>query len=217
MPKVLIVGKTKMGKGICIGGIVLVNDRSVRLLPPENGYSLPRDTQFDIGEIWNLEWQELPSSELTPPHTEDVRVISQEFVKELRGRKLRDRILRITDAPLISPDQLFDNCILPTRQRKAYVDLYGSRPQYSTGFWRLDKALHRRLDEGGGVRYLYCRDDMPCDFNDQDLVFDIPYVGKYNALLEIIPRDTLLRFSLSREWEAGRYVGFWLQLSGWFL
>ncbi len=215
MPKVLIVGKTRMGSGICLGGIVLVNNRSIRLLP-EDGYSYPKDTPFEIGDMWNLEWQELPTTEITTPHTEDVRVIRQSHVKQLSMRKLKNRIPRISDVSLVYPKQLFDNSIRFTAKRKALVYQYGSKPQYSTGFWRLDKALHKRHDEKGRVRYLYCTNDLSCNFSDQDLVLDVPYVG-CEAPIEFIPRDTLLRFSLSREYSAGKYYGFWLQLSGWFL
>ena len=215
MPKVLIVGKTRMGSGICLGGIQLTNSRSVRLLP-KTGYTHAKNTSFNLGEIWDLELQEVPESDTITPHTEDVRVIRKAQVKTLSRRKLRDRILRITDAPLVYPKQLFDDCIRFTTQRKALVYRYGSKPQYSTGFWRFNKVLHKRLDERGRVRYLYCKDDSSCDFIDQDLVLDVPYVGCGDPV-ESIPRDTLLRFSLSREYKAGNYNGFWLQLSGWFL
>lgn len=215
MPKVLIVGKTKMGSGVCLGGIVLTSCRSVRLLP-KIGKTHAKSTPFKLGEIWNLELQDIPESELSLPHTEDVRVISKDYVKKLSGRKLRDRILRITDAPLVYPDQLFEGCIQFTDLRKALVYLYGAKPKYSTGFWRLDKALHKRFDDYGKVRYLYCKDDRSCDVVDQDLVLDVPYKG-CESPIEIIPRETLLRFSLTREYRAKKYVGFWLQLSGWFL
>ena len=215
MPKVLIVGKTRMGSGICIGGIVLVNDRSVRLRL-ESGHSHDKNAPFNLGEIWDLKLKDLPKREVAAPHTEDVQVISKDYVKKLSRRKLRDRILRITDAPLICPDQLFDNCMRFTRQRKALVYLNGSKPQYSTGFWRLDKALHKCHADRRKVRYLYCTNTVSCDFGDQDLVLNVPYVG-CDAPIENIPRDTLLRFSLSREYKAGKYNGYWLQLSGWFL
>lgn len=215
MTKVLIVGKTKMGNGVCLGGIVLANCRSVRLLP-QTGHSHPENTSLNVGEIWDLELQEIPKSELTAPHTEDVRVIRESQVKTLSMRKLKNRILRITDAPLVYPKQLFDNCLRFTTLRKALVYRYGSSPKYSTGFWRFDKALHKRYDDNGKVRYLYCKDDISCDYSDEDLVLDVPYVG-CDAPLESIPHGTLLRFSLSREYRAGKYNGFWLQLSGWFL
>ena len=214
MLKVLIVGKTRMGKGLCFGGIVLVNSRSVRLLP-KAGHSFAKSARINLGDIWNLELKELGRSQVTAPHTEDVRVIAQEYVKTLSRRKLRERILRITDAPLVCPKQLFDNCTRFTERRKALVYRHGAKPQYSTGFWRFDRALHKRLDERGNVRFLYCKDDRSCDFIDQDLVLDVPYVGCDDPV-ESIPSETLLRFSLSREYRAGKYIGYWLQLSGWF-
>ena len=215
MPKVLIVGKTRMRSGVCLGGIVLTNCRSVRLLP-QTGYSHPKNTPYNVGEIWDLELQEIPQCELTAPHTEDVRIIPKSHVKSLSMRKLKNRIHRIADAPLVNPKQLFDDCIRFTAQKKALVYRHGNIPQYSTGFWRFDQALHRHHDESGKERYLYCRNGITCDFSDQDLVLDVQYVGR-GAPIESIPPDTLMRFSLSREFRAGKYNGFWLQLSGWFL
>lgn len=84
MPKVLIVGKTRMGSGICLGGIVLLNDRSVRLLP-ESGYTHDKNTPFNLGEIWDLKLKELPNNEVAAPHTEDVRVTRMAYIKNCRG------------------------------------------------------------------------------------------------------------------------------------
>ncbi len=53
MVQVLIVAKTKMSAGLCLGGLVLHNQRSVRLLPPAD-YSHPFDSPINLGEIWDF-------------------------------------------------------------------------------------------------------------------------------------------------------------------
>lgn len=210
MPKVLIVGKTKMREGLCFGGIMLVDDRSIRLLP-ESGHSYGKNAPFNLGEIWNLELKELSKHEVAAPHTEDVRVISKEYVKGLSRRKLRDRILRISSAPLVYPHQLFDSKLRYSQNKRAFIRPGEKGLNYSTGFWRFRHALHL-CRENGKLRYAYCDNDYSCDLDDDDLELDVPYVGCEPAI-DKIPAETLLRFSLAR-WEN---KPCYLMLSGWFL
>lgn len=60
MERVLIVAKTKMGEGVCLGGLVLNTRRSVRLLPWDpSRFSHRMDTPFNLGDIWDLELEEV--------------------------------------------------------------------------------------------------------------------------------------------------------------
>lgn len=213
MTRVVIVGKTKMGNLRCIGALGEIDNRSYRLLTAD-GNNFPANTTFNLGQVWDLDLRS--ESHLTPPHTEDHRVIRQRLVRTLSAPQLKRFIEDRVNAPILAPRQLFDTSIRFTTQKKALVYLYGSRPQYSTGFWRLKRALRLRRDERNRDRYLYCQDDQSCDYSDPDLVLDVQYVG-CEPSVRVLPRHTLLRFSLSREYRAGPYIGFWLQLSGWFL
>ncbi len=197
----------------CIGALGINDNKSYRLLTAE-GNNFPANKSFNLGQVWDLDLR--AKSNLTPPHTEDHRIIRQRLVRTLSMPELKQFLQDRVTAPIVAPRQLFDNCIRFTSQKKALVYLFGGKPQYSTGFWRLDKALHKRLDDYGRVRYFCCEDDSSCDFGDQDLRLDVSYVGCDDPI-EFIPRETLLRFSLSREFSAGNYYGYWLQLSGWFL
>lgn len=213
MTRVLIVGKTKMKSRRCIGALGVNDNKSYRL-QTIIGDSFPSNTVFNLGQVWDIDFEK--ESGLAPPHTEDVRILSQRRVQTLSMSELTRFLLDCVTAPVVSPQKLFDGCLRFTLRRKALIYRYGRIPQRSTGFWRLDKALHKRLDDNGKVRYLYCEDDISCDYSDEDLVLDVPYVG-CEAPLEKISRGTLLRFSLSGDYSAGKYYGYWLQLSGWFL
>ena len=213
MTTVVIVGKTKMRQKRCIGALGVNENRSYRLLT-SSGQNFPKNTEFNLGQVWDLDLQEV--SNHTPPHIEDIRILGQRLTRTLSMPQLREFLGNRVAAPVVSPKKLFGRRIRFTTRKKALVYRYGSVPQHSTGFWRLKKELHKRIDDDGRVRYLYCKDDTSCDFSDEDLVLDVGFVG-CEVPRENIPRGTLLRFSLSREHRAGKYNGFWLQLSGWFL
>ncbi len=213
MIRVVIVGKTKMKSKRCIGALGLNDNKSYRLLTL-TGDNLPSNTAFNLGQVWDIDFEK--DSGLAPPHTEDVRILNERRVQTLSMPELTRFLLDRVTAPVVCPQQLFDDCLRFTPRRKALIYRYGRIPQRSTGFWRLDKALHKRLDDKGKVRYLYCKDDISCDFSDENLVLDVPYVG-CETPPENIPLGSLLRFSLSGEYRAGKYNGYWLQLSGWFL
>ena len=54
MRKVLVVSRTKMRNGVCVGGIDLTSGLFVRL-HTEHGANLSCDAPYNIGEIWDLE------------------------------------------------------------------------------------------------------------------------------------------------------------------
>lgn len=73
MKRVIIVSKTRMrGDHVCVGGHDL-NERmrSLRLLQPD-GTNMPADARFEIGHVWELDYQ--PAPDVQPPHVEDVLV-----------------------------------------------------------------------------------------------------------------------------------------------
>ncbi len=213
MTRVLIVGKTIMKNQRCVGALGLNNNRSYRLLSAQ-GYNFPANTDFNIGQIWDLDLK--AETRVKPPHTEDHRILRQRLVRTLSSPQIRRFLEDRVNAPYVLPPQLFDNGIRFTSRKKALVFQYGKVPPYSTGFWKFRRALHISSDEKGKARYLYCNNDSSCDSSDEDLVLDVRYVG-CDAPPVFIPAGALLRFSLSRKYRAAKYFGYWLQLSGWFL
>ena len=70
--EVLILSKTKYGNTqVCVGGICTINKQFIRLLNP-GGYYQPADTQFNIGDIWDITFT--VNSNREEPHNEDVTI-----------------------------------------------------------------------------------------------------------------------------------------------
>ena len=208
MTRVVIVGKTKMQSQRCIGALGENDGRSFRLLT-STGNNFPVNTEFNLGQVWDLDLQEV--SDHTPPHTEDICILSQRLVQTLSMPRLNDFILSRVDAPVVSPQELFEGKLNFRQNKKAFIRRRNKGLNYSTGFWRFRKTIHLCHDYGK-LRYAYCNIDTSCDLNDDDLILDVPYVGCESPISKI-PAGTLLRFSLAR-WENNPY---YLMLSGWFL
>ncbi len=226
MVQVLIVAKTKMGWGVCLGGLVSntqgVFSRRVRLLPVDSGrYSHPMDTHFDLGHIWDLELEDVPNK--NPPHTEDMRIKGfQRYIQTIPKPELKDFLLnqvRVHAPPVhwppVHPSALFNGLIRFTERRKGYVSPADGLPGYSTGFWRFNQPLYKKAsyqyeededEDDDAARYFYFDDGIV----DGTVILDVKHKG-FDDPLEIIPQGTLLRFSLARGYKC------YLQLSGWFL
>ncbi len=214
MTKVLIVGKTHMGKKLCLGGISVNDCRSLRILPI-SGDGHEKSAPFDVGDVNEFDLEDIPHEQITAPHTENVRL--KRWTRRHGKATISEQkefILRRMGAPFVEPEQLFDGCLETSHNQRAFIPLDGTIPRFSTGFWRFRRDLHCNRDpyKKRKFRYLCCTDDSSCEFDDEDLLLDIPYVGVGRPEF-VIPAGTILRFSLSREFRGG----FWLQLSGWFL
>ena len=208
MVQVLIVAKTKMKTGICLGGLVAGSYRSIRPLPAQ-GYNHPQNKRIRVGEIWDLTLKEMPKREIAPPHTEDVRIIQEQYLRTVPASKLKAVLLKRVRAPFVHPSALFDGLIQFTYKQRGYVSRSAGL-RYSTGFWRFDQPLHK-YETGGAARYFYL-DHL--DDGTEVLVLDVKHIG-FDEPLETIPPGTLLRFSLSRGY-LDNPDKCYLQLSGWF-
>lgn len=211
MAEVLIVAKTHMGWGICLGGLLLKNCTSLRLLPA-SGFAHPKDTSLNVGDVWDLSLRQVPTDENVFAKTQEKRVVGRRYVRTMMTPELQNTILQCGDAPTVHPSDLFDRRIRINSNSKGFV-YFKYAPEFSTGFWRFKKTLYRQEDDSGEIRYLYCHEDVSCDFDDDDLVLDVKYVGCERPI-PVIPAGTILRFSLTRKIYRNRH---WLQLSGWFL
>ena len=188
MVQVLIVGKTRMRNGVCLGGLVLQDIQRVRLLPAK-GFGHPRDTRYNIGDEWNLTLEEVSKHEINAPHTEDTRIVEQQYIRSYTKRAVRDFVLKRIGAQLVHPRDLFDGRIFITDNKRARVTCRDGVPMYSTGFWRFEKALYKWQNDRK-IRYTYCEDDSSCNSDDEDLQLDVPYVG-CDEPLEKIPAGTI--------------------------
>lgn len=205
--RVLIVGKTQMWENACVGAISLQNGRSLRLLTGNGGHQ-PRDTDFEIGEVWDIEGNFPPADSLEPPHTEDFYVRRKSYVQE--HPNVTQYILDNIAIAHGGPSALFGGALQYTQKRRGYISRHGPIPQYSTGFWQSERPLRLNIEDGKNY-YLY---------SSASSVVSIPYVGFADTLAEI-PANALVRVSLARWWKPkdaddSLEPRCYLQFSGWF-
>lgn len=205
--EVLIVSKTHMSNAACVGGLVLSNNRYVRLLNPGN-YNQPTDTEFEVGDIYDITFTD--RTNIHPPHIEDVIITSKTFVRRVENMPnfLTQRNVIDWNGHI---NNLFGGLLNWTNSGTGYIPLGGQMPSKSVGFWIADKDLIRVSFENNKVRYRY-----PNGTNYRN----ISYVG-YQDTLATIPAGTILRVSLSRIFppensEITAPRGYYLQLSGWY-
>jgi len=208
--KVLIVAKTRMHRGeYCVGGLAQKGYYNVRLLT-DRRENQPWDTRFEVGDIWDLEFQPLKKPE--PPHIEDVTVTSR--IKLSHIDNIREVVLK--RAPVWRGDiaSVFDRQLQFTPGGAGYVSLQSRHgmPKGSVGFWLTDTELTLKSEEREGkTKHVYHTVDA--EKNARHL----PYVG-LNEPQPILEPGTLLRVSLARWWTPDLRVEerCYLQLSGWY-
>lgn len=203
MSVVLIVSRTQMKNGVCVGAIVENTGELVRL-HNDRGANLPTDAPYQIGERWNVNLQ--TSWRVRPrPHIEDkdttfinridnVGIIG---VKQyINNHNLGNRLIQgdINNA--------FEGC-LHFEGTKNYINS-DRIPGFSTQFWITDRELihHVSFDKH---YYMYGN-------------YRIKYVG-FQDCVDRIPAGTIIRLSLANWWD-GDGSGenrCYLQLSGWYL
>ena len=69
--KVVIVAKTRMGSGSCIGGLTF-NGRSLRLIPHDKDTNDQFNHEYEVGDVWDIDY--IPDSNIIPPHVENIIV-----------------------------------------------------------------------------------------------------------------------------------------------
>ena len=200
MTKVVIVSRTRMGSGVCVGGLTRDTCANVRLLPDEAVHAHPDDAPYRIGDVWDLDLEKPVA--VCPPHVEDMIV--------RRGRRVAvqtglDFWLREHVEPWEGDaSTLFDGALQQTASGTAYVG-HADLPTSSVGFWLPGKPLAL---EAARPRYRTTLDGAP---------ISVAYVGCELAATEI-PAWTLVRVSLARWYSPGgdAFEGCWLQISGWY-
>ena len=203
--KVLIVAKTRMGGGACIGAITEQGE-SVRLVPfdadPHDGANL----EYNVGDIWVISSE--PETSLIAPHNENIVVYEREHF--LTVRELVSAIELSMSSRSGGPNTLYEGLLQNTERGSLYVAERSGIPPYSTTFWRPDWPLTRDT-EGRRVRYRYPAENGECT---------LTFVG-FQEPLETIPAGTLLRVSLAHWWRPENTpdveLRCYAQLSGWFL
>lgn len=211
---VIIVSKTHMSNAACIGALA-TNGKYIRLLN-EGGYNQPIDTEFEVRQVWEIEFEERINKK--PPHIEDVIIKSKKLKGTLKEELTMLQMVQRFNAPIWkgSPDTLFDGLLNWTNNGSGYINEVGGIPRHSVGFWISDQPLKRHILSGqrdDGSEWKSTRYNYPNVNGWRNL----PYVG-FEESIEIIPAGTLLRVSLARWWDTNRTTEdrCSLQLSGWY-
>jgi len=203
--KVIIVAKTHMRGGACIGAITM-DGQSVRLVAHDMASNDHFNCEYQIGDVWEI--QADPPKDLNPPHVENIIVRSKRLLQAVS----MDRVIRFIEQvmpPICGgPDLLYDGLVQASAGGAMYIAERTGIPTASTLFWRPDRDLIRD-EEGKRIRYRY-----PTADGGRTLAF----VGFQDAI-GIIPAGTLVRVSLAHWWRPETCddleLRCYLQLSGW--
>lgn len=208
MSKVLIISKTRKGQqGACVGGIIVPELKSVRLLNTDGTHHKVATTEFQIGQLWEMDLK--PPAKFIPPHVENVLIQSKKLINKV------DSFESVIDKQELAqivweghPQSLFQGCLYWTGNRHGYIQK--DIPEMSTGFWIPDKDLI--FD--GGKYYIY--DDGREKWDSR---FGFKYVG-FEKPIDTIAAGTRVRVSLATWWHPDDIPDMpdrcYLQLSGWY-
>ena len=201
MATVLIVSRTKMAGGGCVGGLNEYNGELIRL-HNERGGNLSSEVPYEIGDRWEMS-VETAWNVREAPHVEDKQIVPIKklgnvgisgIIDYVRSHNLGKRIFA---GPLMGT---FDGCL----QLRNYVtkDIV---PDFSTQFWFPDEELYHVVSfDKDYYRY---RD------------IKIKYVG-FSSPITKIPIGSMVRLSLANWFDGdGRWPEYrcYLQISGWYI
>ncbi|MDL0434053.1 hypothetical protein QPM17_23210 [Marinobacter sp. TBZ242] len=193
---VVIMTRTAMSGGICVGAYDVVNEKMIRLLDNRAG-RLTADAPYQIGEVYSMVYAERYN--LIPPHAEDVAVYEAEYRGECPDDYF-DGLVNDVTVFSVRLSELFDGKL---HWESSGFILEDDLPGYSVQIATLQHPLmrdddyFRSLGLGGRKR--------------------IKYVGEkpIRYLPMIIQPGVKIRFSLARFWDKGDGVKrAYLQISG---
>ena len=204
--EILIVSKTQMSSGVCVGGITTKGE-FVRLLD-SNGHNQPFNCQYKIGQIYDVTFTRRENPD--PPHIEDILCTKAEYKEDLSNSTKMIDFLNQKNAFICKGNIncLFDKSLKYTNKGHGYINA-AKIPQNSVAFWITDKELIKESDS----KYYQYKDKNPWI-----TPVSIKYVG-LETPPNIIPKGTLLRMSLARWWSPNINEvenRCYLQLSGWY-
>lgn len=203
MTKVLIVSKTQMNSGVCVGGIVEETCEFIRL-HNEKGGILAAETPFQIGDRWILQittaWNKRQA-----PHIEDKQIVANRLIENIGTKGIIQFIQshnlgnRLVDGRL---EETFESCLC-LQGTKNFINK-SAVPNFSTQFWITDKDLvYYQLFDKHYYMYGSIR---------------LKYVG-YETPISRISQGTIVRLSLANWWngDGSNEERCYLQLSGWYI
>ena len=203
--KVVIVAKTRMGRGACIGALTF-DGRSLRLIAVDHETNEQFNQDYQVGDVWEID--AIEDNEIIPPHIENVIVLQKQYLAPITG--IVDLIEAKMPPVYGGVDHLFDGLSQAQNAGARFIARQRGLPEFSTMFWRPDKTLIRDEDQKR-IRYRY---------PGKDGGSTLTFVGFQEPLSEI-PAGTLVRVSLAHWWRPKEKpeaeLRCYLQISGWFL
>ena len=202
--KVVIVAKTRMGSGACVGALTF-EGRSLRLVAHDKETNDHFNMDYQVGEVWEVQATEV--QQVTPPHVENVIVHEKRRLAPIT--KIETFIEEQMPPETGGLEALFEGLTQSTKAGALYIAERTGVPSRSTMFWRPDRTLVRD-DDLKRIRYRYPNHD-----GGRTLTF----VG-FQAPVREIPAGTLVRVSLAHWWRPRDMpegeLRCYVQLSGWF-
>jgi hypothetical protein len=200
---VLIVSKTNMKAGVCVGAIAEDSLELVRLRN-ERGGNLGYDSPYEVGDRWEVDLQTAWNVR-SAPHIEDKQTSPLRKVNNVGVRGIIDFIKRHNDNLRYTHGNLRD-CFegaLNFLGDKNFVDR-NNIPPFSTQFWMTDCEL----------RHVAIYDKDYYEYGN----IRIKYVGCQDPT-DRIPAGTIIRLSLANWWngDGSGEDRCYLQLSGWYM
>lgn len=199
--KIVIVAKTRMGSGACIGALTF-DGRSLRLIAADRETNDRFNMDYQVGEVWEIETR--PDPQIIPPHVENVIVTSKRRLGPMM--KIEAFIEKQMPPKSGGLEAIFEGLTQCTGRGALYIAEKTGLPPRSTMFWQPDRPLVRD-DDHKRIRYRY---------GDCSLTF----VGFQEPLAEL-PAGAILRVSLAHWWRPSEMpegeLRCYVQLSGWFL
>lgn len=200
---VLIVSKTKMNNGICVGGI---NEGTCELIRLHNdhGGNLSSEAPYEIGDRWEIQvenaWNVRKKPHVEDKQTKPLRKINnigtQGIISFVNSHFFGNKITKG------NIDQTFEGCLnLCGKQNFVNEEKI---PSFSTQFWIADIDL---IHFEQCLKHYYLYNSIR-----------IKFVGCQSPI-EKIPAGTIIRLSLANWWDrdGNDESRCYLQLSGWYL
>jgi len=201
--EVVIVGKTRAGKMVCIGALSLKSAANMRLQNKRFPF-WKSDVKFEIGQCYKLTYRASIDDD-NPHHTEDVTVVNNTLTRNMSEKDIvkfireKSRIVESEDPRYVFQ---FNGAESPMR--------FDGRSIYTP-----ESDISRLLNSVGFWIYPFDLKETSGSYVSKRL--RIKYVGAAPAI-PVIKSGTIIRLSTATLWlrEGCDEKRSYLQISGWF-
>lgn len=205
MSTVLIVSRTQMANGVCVGAIDESSGELIRI-HNDRGGNLTSDAPYQVGDRWimNVEnaWNARPKPHVEDKQTTAIRMIENIGIEGIKRFILNNEFGRKLTIGSLS--HTFEG-LLNLEGTNNYINRNGI-PGFSTQFWITDCDLvHVVNNYNNKVTHYYMYGNIR-----------LKYVGFQEHVIRI-PAGTIIRLSLANWWNGQGEDRCYLQLSGWYL